>query len=54
MCEAAFVATPPEEPVPTFEISKDHKDVVVISGEVRCLNTRDRLIAPCIVPRSVK
>ena len=46
--------SPPEQPVPTFEVSEEHKEVVVISGEVRCLNSREKLTAPCIVPRNVR
>lgn len=54
LCEGAYVVSPPEQPVPTFEVSEEHKEVVVISGEVRCLNSREKLTAPCIVPRNVR
>ena len=54
MCEGAYIAMPPTEPVPTFEILEEHKEVVVVSGEVRCLDTREKLTAPCVVPRNVK
>ena len=54
MCEGAYISTPPLEPVPTFEILEEHKEVIVVSGEVRCLDTRERLMAPCVVPRNVK
>ena len=54
MCEGAYIATPPTEPVPTFEITEEYKEVIVVSGEVRCLDTREKLTAPCVVPRNVK
>ena len=54
MCEGAYLATAPEGPVPTFEITEEHKEVVVVTGEVRCLNSREKLIAPCVVPRNVR
>lgn len=54
MCEGAYMASVPEGPVPTFEITEEHKEVVLVSGEVRCLNTREKLTAPCVVPRNVK
>lgn len=54
LCEGAFVALAPDEPVPTFEIQEEYKEVVLISGEVRCLNSRERLTAPAVVPRNVR
>ena len=54
MCEGAYIATPPTEPVPTFEITEEYKEVIVVSGEVRCQDTREKLTAPCVVPRNVK
>ena len=54
LCEGAFVATPPPGPVPTFEILEEHKEVILISGEVRCMNSREKLMAPCIIPKVVR
>ena len=53
-CEGAYIAPPPEEPAPTFEVTQDHREVVLVSGEVRCLSSRERLVAPCIIPHSVR
>ena len=54
MCEGAYIATPPDEPVPTLEVTQDHREVIVVSGEVRCVNSREKLVAPCIVPHNVR
>ena len=54
MCEGAYIATPPDEPVPTFEVMPDHREVIVVSGEVRCVSSRKRLVAPCIVPHTIR
>ena len=54
MCEGAYIATPPDEPVPTFEVTQDHREVIVVRGEVRCVNSKERLVAPCVVPHSVR
>ena len=54
MCEGAYIATPPDEPAPTFEVTPDIREVVVVSGEVRCVGSRERLLAPCLVPHNVR
>ena len=54
MCEGAYIATPPREPAPTFEVTQDHREVIVVSGEVRGLSSREWLLAPCVVPHSVR
>ena len=54
MCEGAYIATPPHEPIPTFEVTKEHREVIVVSGEVRCVATKERLVAPCVVPHSAR
>ena len=54
MCESSYVASAPEGPVPTFEVTEHHKAVIVIDGEVRCIGTREHFIAPCVIPKTVK
>ena len=54
MCESSYVIYAPEGPVPTFEVTDQHKEVIVISGEVRCVSTRENLISPCVIPKTVK
>ena len=54
MCEGAYIASAPDEPVPSFEITDEHRVVVLLSGVVRCLNTREKLVAPCIIPHNVR
>ena len=54
MCESSYVVYAPEGPVPTFDITDDMREVVVISGEVRCVNTRERFIESSVIPKTVK
>lgn len=54
MCEGAYIASAPEEPVPSFEITDEHREVLLVSGVVRCLNTREKLVAPCVIPHNVR
>lgn len=54
MCEGAYIATPPDEPAPTFEVMPDHREVIVVSGEVCGVSPRERLVAPCIVPHNIR
>ena len=41
-------------PLLPYEITEDHMHVLLIYGEVRRLSTKERLVAPCLVPRSAK
>jgi sodium/hydrogen exchanger 10/11 len=54
MCEGAYIATPPDEPAPTFEVTQEHHEVILISGEVRDVGSRERLVAPCVVPNNFR
>ena len=54
MCESSYIVNPPPEAVPTFEVNEDHKEVILITGEARCVNTRETLVAPCAVPKTVR
>ena len=54
MCEGAYIATPPDEPAPTFEVTQDHREVILVSGEVRDVGSRERLVAPCVVPNNFR
>ena len=54
MCEGAYIVTPPDEPAPTFEVTQDHREVILISGEVRDVGSRERLVAPCVVPHNLR
>lgn len=54
MCECSYVEYAPEGPVPTFDITDDMREVVVISGEVRCVSTRERFIESSVIPKTVK
>lgn len=54
MCESSYVVYAPEGPVPTFDITDDMREVVVISGEVRCVNTREQFIESSVIPKTVK
>jgi hypothetical protein len=36
------------------EIENDWKQVILFSGEVVSTDTKERLVAPCIVPNKVK
>ena len=38
----------------TFEVGEECLEVILVSGEVYCPNTQQYLLAPCIVPRSVR
>ena len=44
---------PPSGPAPTFEITDQLEAVIVLSGKARCMSTRERLVAPCLVPKNV-
>lgn len=37
-----------------YEITEDHMHVLLIYGEVRRLSTKERLVAPCLIPRTAK
>lgn len=54
MCEASYIVKALGGPVPTFEIAADVQEVVVLSGEVRSLATREHFKAPCVIPKTVK
>ncbi len=54
LCEDAYIASHPDEPNPTFANSDKYREVVLVSGEVCCLNTRERLVAPVVVPRKMR
>lgn len=54
MCESSYVVYAPEGPVPTFDITDDMREVVVISGEVQCVNTRERFVESSVIPKTVK
>ena len=41
-------------PLIPYEITGDHMHVLLIYGEVRRLSTKERLEAPCLVPRSAR
>ena len=53
---SAFVIPSPNNrrPQPLLEIQSDWKQVIAISGFVQCKDTREKLEAPCIVPRKVR
>ena len=40
-------------PIPVLEVSNEWKHVIVISGTVESVDTREKLHAPCIVPSKV-
>jgi sodium/hydrogen exchanger 10/11 len=53
LCEGSYIIYPPVGPAPTVEITDKHEAVVVLHGKARCLNTREKLVGPCLVPRNV-
>ena len=58
LCEGAYIMTPHNEgtgnmPV-SFEIKAEYKEVVLITGEARCLTSREKFTAPCVIPWTIK
>ena len=41
-------------PLIPYEITEDHMHVLLVYGETRRLSTKERLEAPCLIPRSAK
>ncbi len=51
MCESSYIVTPQSCESSIFDITDDHTEVIVISGGVRSVSTRETLEAPCVVPK---
>ena len=49
--ETAYIVTVPDPPV--LDILNDWRQIIVISGAVQCMDTHEKLVAPCIVPGKV-
>lgn len=41
-------------PLIPYEITEDHMHVLLIYGEARRLSTKEKLAAPCLIPRTAK
>lgn len=41
-------------PLIPYEITEDHMHVLLVYGEARRLSTKERLEAPCLIPRTAK
>ena len=54
MCGSSFIVSGHQEFNTPFEVEDQHLEVVLVSGEVRCVNTHEIFIAPCVIPKNIK
>ena len=54
MCESSFIVSAHHQSNAAFEVTDQHHEVILVSGEVRCINTREIFMSPCVIPKNVK